>query len=88
MTAKISTLLTAAALSLSLAAPAATAQDMGEQVSMLQTSVTNALEREGFDTSNVGSLTLNEIVQIKAILESSMSGDERQQVNQILGNNQ
>ena len=65
MTAKFTTLLTAAALSLTLAAPAVTAQDMGEQAGMLQTAVANALEREGFETSNVGELTLNEIVEIK-----------------------
>jgi len=88
MTAKFTTLLTAAALSLSLAAPVATAQDMGEQVSMLQTAVTNALEREGFETSNVGSLTLNQIVEIKAILDSQMTSNDREEINRILGVNQ
>ena len=86
MTAKITTLLTAAALSLTLAAPAAIAQDtdMGTQATMLEQAVTNALARENIDTANVGELSLNEIVEIRELLTGNMNSNKQQQIELIL----
>mgnify|MGYP006271834837 CR=1 FL=1 len=88
MTAKITTLLTAAALSLTLAAPAAIAQDtdMATQATMLEQAVTNALVRENIDTANVGNLTLNEIVELRELLTAGgeMNANKRQQIELIL----
>jgi|GEM_PF-5897641 len=46
--------------------------------------VTNALEAEGFDASNVSSLSLNEIAKIKGTLDSGMTATNRSKIEKLL----
>lgn len=81
---RIAVLATVAALSLTALAPAVSAQSMSEAASMLTQSVENALRVEGFDTGNIGNLSLNEIVEIKGVLESGMTATDRSRIENLL----
>jgi len=74
--------ITAATVTLGAAAPAVHAMEM--EFNMLTGAVYNALQAQGFDTSNIHSLTLNEIVQIRSILESDMDTSQRQKIRLLL----
>ena len=72
----------ATALGVAAAAPVS-AMDM--EFNMLTGAVYNALKAQGFDTSNIDSLTLNEIAQIKSLLEGDDMGNAaRARINKIL----
>lgn len=81
------TSLTALALAASLAVPAATAVSaMDMEFNMLTGAVYNALKAEGFDTSNIGSLTLTEIAEIKSLMDGAEMGNAtRVRIEAILG---
>lgn len=76
-------LMTAAALSLSLMAGAASAQELGLQ--QLQDSATTSLAQLGMSTEMVESLTLEELAQIQSVTSGSATeAAARQQVETIL----
>jgi len=80
---KFTALAAAAALSLTLAAPAANA--MQQEFNMLTGAVYNSLSQMGLPTDNIQNLTLSEIAQIQLILTGGGSdGTKKNQVQAIL----
>ncbi len=87
MTRKIIALVTAASISLAAAAPAfAQAMDMG--FNMLTGAVFNELQSRGLPTDNVSNLTLNQIGQIRAVLndDSLSESNQNQRIEAIMRN--
>ena len=80
------TALSALALAATVATFGATASSaMDMEFNMLTGAVYNALKAEGFDTSNIDSLTLGEIAQIKTLLEGDDMGNAaRERINKLL----
>lgn len=80
------TTLTALALGAAIATSGAmsvSAMDM--EFNMLTGAVYNALKSNGFDTSNIDKLTLEEIAQIKVLLEGDDMGNAaRTRIEKIL----
>lgn len=83
---KVTVFVTAAALSLSAAAPAAFAQDLGDEMNMLTGAVFNALSRFGVDTTGISNLTLAQIAQLREVLSGDSMSDaqKRNEINRIL----
>ncbi len=58
---------------------------METEFNMLTGAVYNALKSNGFDTSNIDTLTLSEIAEIKGLLEGDDMGNAaRHRINKIL----
>jgi hypothetical protein len=70
------------AATLGAAAPAAMA--MEQEVNMLTGAVYNALQTQGYDTTHVDRLTLNEIVQIRQLMTMTDDTNEGQRIELIL----
>lgn len=81
---RIAAFATVAALSLTALVPAVSAQSMNEAASMLGQAVENALRVEGFDTGNFENLSLNQIAEIKGVLESGMTATDRSRIENLL----
>lgn len=79
---RIATIATVAVLSLTVLAPAG--QAMEQELDNLTQAVVNALHVEGFDTSNVGNLTLSQVAEIKGVLESGMTATDRSKIERLL----
>jgi len=78
-------LATAAALTLASVAPLH-AQAPDDCMNMLTLAVGNALDGQGFDTSNICDLTVAELAQIKGMIEDDgMNNNTRQSIELILG---
>jgi hypothetical protein len=61
------------------------AQSQQDCSDMLTVAVGSALDREGFDTSNICDLTVADLAQIRAMLEEDgMSNNVRQSIELIL----
>lgn len=75
---------TAAALSMAVFAPAASA--MENEHTMLVGAVYNALSQLGVETDNIPNLTLAQIAQLREILsgDSMSEGAKKNQIRQIL----
>jgi len=73
-----------AALTLGVAAHAQEDPEMRQGFDMLTGAVYNALNSRGFDTSNINSLSLSEIAQIRNLLTDDMDNSERQRIELIL----
>jgi len=74
---------TAATLALGAAAHAQSAS-MDQGFNMLTGAVYNALNAQGFDTSNINELSLADIALIRNLLSDEMGNNERQRIQQIL----
>lgn len=88
MNRSIKVALVATTLALPLAAPVV-AQDMSTMAdgqTMLVDGLTNNLERMGIDTSGVNDLTLNEVAEIRGILERDEASDavQKSRIESIL----
>jgi len=82
---KLTTLATAAALSLSVMAPAAFA--MNSELNALTGAVYNGLNSMQMDLASINSLSLSDIQRIDQIMTSGDSeSDKRQKINLILRN--
>jgi len=82
---KFTTLATAAALSLSVMAPAAFA--MNSELNALTGAVYNGLNSMQMDLASINSLSLSDIQRIDQIMTSGDSeSDKRQKINLILRN--
>ncbi len=80
-------IITAAALTALTLGVAAQAQEdpaMSQGFNMLTGAVYNALNAQGFDTSNINELSLSEIAQIRSLLTDDMDNSERQRIELIL----
>jgi hypothetical protein len=81
---KTLTLATAAALTLASIAPLH-AQSQDDCQNMLTLAVGNALDRQGFDTSNICDLTVGDLAAIKSMVEEDgMNNNTRQSIERIL----
>ena len=80
------TALSALALAATVATFGATASSAMEmEFNMLTGAIYNALKAEGFDTTNIDSLTLSEIAQIKGLLEGDDMGNAaRERIEKFL----
>jgi hypothetical protein len=87
MTRKLVALLTAATISMAAAAPSF-AQAMGMEFNMLTGAVYNALKSRGLPTDGMDGLTLNQVGQIRAILDddSLSETNQTQRIQAILAN--
>ena len=87
MTRKLVALVTAATISLAAAAPAVHA--MGMEFNMLTGAVYNALKTHGVATDGVDSLTLNQIGQIRSIVDDDgiPESNKKQRIQAIVRNN-
>jgi hypothetical protein len=66
---------------------AVAASAMEQEFNMLTGAVYNALKQQGFDTTNIDTLTLAEIAEIKNLLEGNDMGNAgRSRINNILDN--
>lgn len=74
---------TAATLALGAAAHAQS-PSMEQGFNMLTGAVYNALNAQGFDTSNINELSLADIALIRNLLSDEMGNNERQRIEQIL----
>ena len=82
---KLTTLATAAALSLSVMAPAAFA--MNSELNALTGAVYNGLNSMQMDLASINSLSLSDIQRIDQIMTSGdTESDKRQKINLILRN--
>ena len=83
---KVTVFVTAAALSMATVAPAAFAQDFGDEMNMLTGAVFNALNQFGVDTDGISNLTLAQIAQLREILSGDSMSDaqKRNEINRIL----
>lgn len=80
-------IITAAALTALTLGVSAHAQEdpaMSQGFSMLTGAVYNALNSQGFDTTNINNLSLSEIAQIRNLLTGDMGNSERQRIELIL----
>ena len=86
MTRKLVALVTAATFSLAAAAPAV--QSMEMEFNMLTGAVYNALKARGLPTDGMDGLTLNQIGQIRSILndDSIPESNQTQQIKAIMEN--
>lgn len=84
MKARIITAAALAALTLGVAAHAQEDPAMSQGFNMLTGAVYNALNAQGFDTSNINNLSLSEIAQIRNLLTGDMDSSERQSIELIL----
>lgn len=87
MTRKLVALATAATLSLSAVAPAVHA--MGLEFNMLTGAVYNALTARGIPTDGMNNLTLNQVGQIRAVLDDDTipESQQTQRIKAILRQN-
>lgn len=85
MTGKISLLTFALALLSPVGMAFAQSDDSATCNTMLETAIGQELQAEGYDTSNACSLTLNQLVQIKSLLDDNDDGSENErQIRLIL----
>lgn len=84
MKTRIITAAAIAALALGVAAHAQEDPAMSQGFNMLTGAVYNALNSQGFDTSNINNLSLSQIALIRNLLTEDMGNSERQRIEQIL----
>ncbi len=87
MTRKLAALLTAAAISAAAVAPAAQAMNM--EFNMLTGAVYNALKARNLPTDVIDTLTLDQVGQIRAVLDDDSIADSNktQRIKAIIANN-